>query len=119
MQVITPIAALKTLSIVPRYTDNVPDLCVFRDDQTNTDQVFTIDSFTEAEYYWDVVIDVDVALIENHWYDMFLYYGNTIIYYDKVFVTSQNLDTFSVNNYPNNTSKYIPNVSTNEYITYE
>ena len=119
MQVITPIAEQKTLNLIPRFTDVTPDLCEFRDDQTNTVQVFDIISFTEGEYYWDLVIDVDVALIENHWYDMTLYYVDTLIHYDKVFVTSQNLGTFSVNNYPNNTSKYIPNVSTNEYITYE
>jgi hypothetical protein len=119
MHVITPTSAQKTLNIVPRYTDNTPDLCVFRDDTTNTDQVFTIDGFTELEYFYELLIDVNVDLIENHWYDMFLYYGNTMVYYDKVFVTSQNLDTFSVNNYPNNLSQYVPNVTTNEYITYE
>lgn len=119
MQVITPIAEEKTLNIIPRFTDVTPDLCVFRDDQTNTDQVFAIVSYTEGEYYWNLEIDVDVALIENHWYNLFLYYGNTLIHYDKVFVTSQNIDTFSVNNYPNNLSQYVPNVSTNEYITYE
>lgn len=117
MQVITPIAAQKTLSIVPRY--GTADSCVFRDDITNTEQTFTIMSFTELEYYWELVIDVDVALIENHFYDLKLYDGTTLVFYDKVFVTSQNIQTFSVNNYPNNTSQYVPNVTTNEYITYE
>ena len=117
MQVITPIAAQKTLSIVPRYEN--ADACIFRDDQTNTEQTFEIVSFTELEYYFELVIDVDVDLIENHWYDMFLFDGSVMTFYDKVFVTSQNLDTFSVNNYPNNTSQYIPNVTQNTYITYE
>jgi hypothetical protein len=117
MIVITPTAEYKTLQIVPRYS--TADSCVFRDDSTNTEQTFTIMSFTELEYTFQLILDIDVALIENHFYDLKLYDGTTLVFYDKVFVTSQNIQTFSVNNYPNNTSQYVPNVTTNEYITYE
>lgn len=117
MLVLTPIIENKTLTIVPR--ESIADTFFLRDDTTNTTQFFPIVSFTEMEYYFELIVDIDTALIEDHWYDLELLNGSNVVFKDKVFVTSQNVDTFSVNNYPNNTSKYIPNVSQNQYITYE
>ena len=90
-----------------------------RDDSTNTEQTFTIDNVIIGEWYFTIQFDLDAELLENRYYNLTIFAGDdTISYKDRIFVTSQPIQDFSVNNKPNGQSNYKSNNSANEFITY-
>jgi len=110
MIVLTPSLTAQTFSFIPRNTTyNVMQIT---DDQTNVTQTVAILSSTTGDYV--NTITALFTLVDGHFYNLVLKNGSNIIFKDRVFCTSQNLVTFSVNN-----GVYVSNVTTNDFIVYE
>ena len=117
MIILTPDSGLKSVNVMPKSIDIVSFFIT--DDSTNVTQQFDIDGFIDHDYYQELIIDFDVDLVENRYYDLVLKDSDDeVIFKDRIFVTSQNIVTFSVNNNPDNTPKYKVNPSSNSYLTY-
>jgi hypothetical protein len=117
MIILTPDSGLKAVNVMPRSLDFVSFFIT--DDSTNVTQQFDIVNISDYDWYVQLEIDFDVDLVENRYYDLVLKNdGDQIVFKDRIFVTSQDIETFSVNNNPDNTSKYKSNTSSNEYLTY-
>lgn len=117
MIILTPDSGLKAVNVMPRSLDFVSFFIT--DDSTNVTQQFDINGYIDYDWYVQLEIDFDVDLVENRYYDLVLKNdGDQVVFKDRIFVTSQDIDTFSVNNNPDNTSKYKSNTSSNEYLTY-
>jgi hypothetical protein len=110
MIVLTPSVTAQTFSFIPR--DTTYNVMQITDDQTNVTQTITITSSTTGDYV--NTITATFALVDGHFYNLVLKNGSTIIYKDRIFCTSQNIATFSVNN-----GEYVSNVTTNDFIVYE
>jgi hypothetical protein len=110
-------AGIKTISIVTELNYNI-NKCYLRDDSANIEVLFDIDDIQEAEWFVNVLIDVTEDLLDKRVYDLRLQEDDVIVYKDRVFVTDQSPEEFSVNVAPNDTPLYKPHSSTNEYITY-
>jgi hypothetical protein len=110
MIVLTPSVTPQTFSFIPR--DTTYNVMQITDDQTNVTQTITITSSTTGDYV--NTITATFALIDGHFYNLVLKNGSTILYKDRIFCTSQNIATFSVNN-----GEYVSNVTTNDFIVYE
>ena len=110
MIVLTPSLTAQTFSFIPRNTTyNVMQIT---DEQTNVTQTVTILSSNTGDYV--NTITALFTLVDGHFYNLVLKNGSNIIFKDRVFCTSQNLVTFSVNN-----GVYVSNVTTNDFIVYE
>jgi hypothetical protein len=110
MIVLTTSLLPQTFALIPRNGDfNTVEIT---DDQTNETTVVSEWTFTEGEYYSTLL--VEVALIENHFYNLVLKDGTNIVYRDRIFCTDQPIVTFSVNN-----GQYTSNATTNTFIVYE
>lgn len=110
MIVLTPSLTAQTFSFIPRNTTyNVMQIT---DDQTNVTQTVAILSSNTGDYV--NTITALFTLVDGHFYNLVLKNGSNIIFKDRVFCTSQNLVTFSVNN-----GVYVSNVTTNDFIVYE
>lgn len=117
MIILTPEIGLKTLNLIPRE-DNMAYLTL-RDDSNNTTETFTIENVIIAEWYFIVQFELETPLLENRYYNLTIFAGDdTISYKDRIFVTSQPTQDFSVNNQPNGQSRYKSNNSANDFITY-
>jgi hypothetical protein len=110
MIVLTPSVTAQTFSFIPR--DTTYNVMQITDDQTNVTQTITITSSTTGDYV--NTITATFALVDGHFYNLVLKNGSTILYKDRIFCTSQNIATFSVNN-----GEYVSNVTTNDFIVYE
>lgn len=89
------------------------------DESTNVTTQVTIDNNATNDYYETITATFHTgvpafSLVENRFYKILIKNGTDIVYYDRVFVTNQNVSTFSVNN-----NVYNSNSSTNEFIIYE
>ena len=117
MIITTPDSGLKYFDIMPRNLDF--EVCILTDDSTNIPQNIDIDGYTDNDWYITLILDFFEDLVENRYYDMVLLDANDkVVFRDRIFVTSQDIDTFSVNSNPDNTKKYKSNSSANEYLTY-
>lgn len=117
MKIITPEAGTKTIKFIPR--SSVFSLtCVFHSEAENKDYSFSITSYYEDEYYSIIDIDVYEDLLENNFYMLHLFLDGEIIHSEKLFVTSQNPATFSVNKTPDGQPIYKSNETNNEFIIY-
>lgn len=85
----------------------------FLDEQTNTNAEAVLGTFSTVSFYNEV--NLTIPLIEGRFYMAIFYDGTTEIFRDKVFSTSQPIETFSVND---GVYKYGPSTP-NEYILYE
>lgn len=99
---------------IPRY-DLTPTMEIV-DEQQNTSQLCTVISDVEGEYYNTITFSLSTEVLkEDSVYLIKLYNGTEVIQTDKVFCTSQSIDTFSVN-----TGVYTNAPSTaNQYILYD
>ena len=110
MIVLTPSTSAQTFSFIPRNTTyNVMQIT---DDQTNVTQTIAIITSTANDYF--NTITALFTLVDGHFYNLVLKNGSNILYKDRIFCTSQNIVTFSVNN-----GQYVSNVTTNDFIVYE
>jgi hypothetical protein len=111
------LAGVKTFDLVLKDSDVT--YLELRDDSNNTTETYDVTDVFEDEYYYSVEIDILDDLTEGKFYDFKLYSSmDELIYYDRVFATDQQTNNYSINKDSNGDSKYIPHVSTNEYITY-
>lgn len=111
------LAGIKKFRLVLKDADVV--YLELRDDSNNTTNTYDIIDVVEYEYYYNVDIDITDDLTEGKFYDFKLYSSmDELIYYDRVFATDQQTNSYSINKDSNGNSKYTPHVSTNEYITY-
>lgn len=88
------------------------DTIQITDDQTNVPISITEFTVTEGDYY--TMLETTFNLIENHYYNLVLKDGNTIVYKDRIFCTNQPIVTFSVNN-----GQYVSSTTSNTFIVYE
>jgi hypothetical protein len=117
MIIITPEVETKILNLIPRQEDMA--YITLRDDSNNTTETFSIDSVIVGEWYYTVQFTLEEPLLENRYYNLTIFAGDdTISYIDRIFVTSQPVQEFSVNNQPNGQSRYISNNSNNDFLTY-
>lgn len=117
MIILTPEVGTKTLNLIPREEEMV--YLTLRDDSNNTTETFSIDNVVVGEWYYIVQFITENLLLENRYYDLTLFAGDdSISFKDRIFVTSQPTQEFSVNNAPNGQSNYISNNSANEFLTY-
>ena len=110
MIVLTTTLDPQTFALIPRNGNF--DTVEITDDQTNETTVVETWDFTEGDYY--STLEVEVGLVENHFYNLVLKDGTTIVYRDRIFCTDQAIVTFSVNN-----GQYVSNATTNTFIVYE
>lgn len=111
------LAGIKTFDLVLKDSDVA--YLELRDDSNNTIESYDVTDVFEDEYYYSVEIDILDNLTEGKFYDFKLYSSmDELIYYDRVYATDQQTNSYSINKDSNGDSKYTPHVSTNEYITY-
>lgn len=110
MIVLTTSTNPQTFALIPR--SSVFDSVEITDDQTNETTVVSEWDYTAGDYY--STLEVEVALVENHFYNLVLKDGTNIVYRDRIFCTDQQIVTFSVNN-----GQYVSNATTNTFIVYE
>lgn len=110
MIILTTDTTPQTFVFIPRNSSF--DTVLITDDQTNVTTEITPYTFTEGDYY--DTLEAEFNLVENHFYNLVVKDGQTIIYKDRIFCTNQTLVTFSVNN-----GQYVSNSTTNEFIVYE
>lgn len=110
MIILTTDTTPQTFVFIPRVL--VFDTVEITDDQTNQTVAITPYTFTEGDYY--NTLEAEFSLVENHFYNLVIKDGSTIVYRDRIFCTDQSVVTFSVNN-----GQYVSNSTTNEFIVYE
>ena len=110
MIILTTDTTPQTFVFIPRVL--VFDTVEITDDQTNQTVLIEGWDFTEGDYY--SVLEAEFSLVENHFYNLVIKDGSTIVYRDRIFCTDQSVVTFSVNN-----GQYVSNSTTNEFIVYE
>lgn len=110
MIILTNDTQAQSFVCIPR--SNVFDSIEITDDQTNETVVIEEFDFTEGDYY--STIDAAFELVENHFYDLVLKDGTTIVYKDRIFCTNQPIVQFSVNN-----GQYVSSTTSNTFIVYE
>ena len=89
------------------------------DESTNVTTQITIASTATNDYYETITATFHTTspafdLVQDRFYKLLVKNGTDIVYYDRVFVTNQNISTFSINN-----NAYNEQTSTNEFIIYE
>lgn len=85
----------------------------FIDEQTNTSEDAILGALSTESFY--KTIEVTINLVNGRFYMAVFFDGTTEIFRDKVFVTDQPIQTFSVNQ---GVYEYAPSTP-NEYIIYE
>lgn len=100
----------QTFVFIPRSKDF--DYVAITDDQTNVTTEIDTYTHTVGDYY--DTLEAEFNLVENHFYDLVVVNGATVVYKDRIFCTNQNVNTFTVNN-----GQYVSNSTTNEFIVYE
>jgi len=110
MIVLTTSTNPQTFALIPRSGNF--DSVEITDDQTNETIIVQVWDYTAGDYY--STLEVEVALVENHFYNLVLKDGTNIVYRDRIFCTDQPIVTFSVNN-----GQYVSNATTNTFIVYE
>lgn len=102
-------ASPQTFKVIPRsYTATSVS---FRHEETNTVLTYNITPTTTDHY---LNITCTPVLKQDHFYELTVYNGATIIYKDKVFCTNQTVSSYSVNN-----GEYVTNTTNNDYVIYE
>jgi len=117
MIILTTSTSEQTIRVIPRsYPDEIS--LVLRDEITNEVTTKTIESlewdnnndfWNLANYDWNetggivydngyLVITTELALVENHFYELTIKDGANTIYKDKIFCTDQTISDYSVNN---------------------
>lgn len=114
MTVLNPNIEIHELIIIPRnYLSSQTLTVALRDEQTNDSFTYTPES-TIFNFYDLVSVSIILpCLYENGFFEMTIRNNlDQIIYKDRVFCTSQNLNTYSINNGAYNTL----NTNNNDYI---
>tara|TARA_R100001443_G_scaffold116667_2_gene137940 strand:- start:5317 stop:5670 length:354 start_codon:yes stop_codon:yes gene_type:complete len=107
----------QSFKFIPR--SKTYDGLFIKDESTNVETQIVIGSSATNDYYDTITATFHTTspaftLVENRFYKLLIKNGTDIVYYDRIFVTNQNVTTFSVNN-----NVYNEQTSTNEFIIYE
>jgi hypothetical protein len=97
----------QSIRFIPRTSTY--DGLFITDDQTNTEVQVTIASSVQGDYF--DTINATFTILQNHFYNLEIRNGNTVVYKDKIFCTNQAVDSYSVNE-----GKYTSIPSNNEFI---
>ena len=107
MVILQQSASEQSIRFIPRTSTY--DGLFITDDQTNTEVQVTIASSIQGDYF--DTINATFSILENHFYNLEIRNGNTVVYKDKIFCTNQAVDSYSVNE-----GKYTSIPSNNEFI---
>ena len=107
MVILQQSASEQSIRFIPRTATY--DGLFITDDQTNTEVQVTIASSIQGDYF--DTINATFSILENHFYNLEIRNGNTVVYKDKIFCTNQAVDSYSVNE-----GKYTSIPSNNEFI---
>ena len=107
MVILQQSASEQSIRFIPRTSTY--DGLFITDDQTNTEVQVTIASSVQGDYF--DTINATFSILENHFYNLEIRNGNTVVYKDKIFCTHQAVDSYSVNE-----GKYPSIPSNNEFI---
>lgn len=110
MQIINKTAGTKSIHISPR-SDSYTSITIYNE---LTNSIVDIDniSITSQAYYKTLTFDIIQDLDDNMFYYLTMFNGTSIIYRDKIFVTSQQPEVYTVNK-----DAYTSHTSNNEFIT--
>jgi hypothetical protein len=106
MIILKPIGTAQTLKFIPREYSATK--VVLRDEITGTETEIT-GTFTQDDYY--LTSDLVFSLSEGRFYNLTVYNSSDIVYKDKIFCTSKEVLTYSIND-----GRYVSNTSNKEYI---
>ena len=107
MVILQQSATEQSIRFIPRTSTY--DGLFITDDQTNTEVQVTIASSVQGDYF--DTINATFTILQNHFYNLEIRNGNTVVYKDKIFCTNQAVDSYSVNE-----GKYTSIPSNNEFI---
>ena len=107
MVILQQSASEQSIRFIPRTSTY--DGLFITDDQTNTEVEITIASSVQGDYF--DTINATFSILENHFYNLEIRNGNTVVYKDKIFCTNQAVNSYSVNE-----GKYTSIPSNNEFI---
>ena len=107
----------QSFKFIPR--SKTYDGLFIKDESTNVETQITINSTATNDYYDTITatfhtVSPAFTLVEDRFYRLLIKNGTDIVYRDKIFVTNQNISTFSINN-----NVYNQHSSTNDFIIYE
>jgi hypothetical protein len=110
MQIIDKTLGTKSISISPR-SDNYTSITIYNE---LTNSIVDLDniSITNNAYYKTLSFDIAEDLQDQHFYYLTMYNGSNVIYRDKIFVTSQQPEVYTINK-----DVYTSHTSNNEFIT--
>jgi hypothetical protein len=107
----------QSFKFIPR--SKTYDGLFIKDESTNIETQITISATASNDYYDTITATFHTTspaftLVEDRFYRLLIKNGTDIVYRDKIFVTNQNISTFSINN-----NVYNQHSSTNDFIIYE
>lgn len=110
MQIINKTAGAKSISISPR-SDSYTSITIYNE-LTNKLVPVSAVSLTTNAYYKTLNFTIASNLKDESFYYLTMYNGSSIVYRDKIFVTSQQPEVYTVNK-----DVYTSHTSNNEFIT--
>ena len=110
MQIINKTLGIKSISITPR-SDSYTSITIYNE-LTNKLVPVTAVSVTTSAYYKTLNFTIAANLKDESFYYLTMYNGKNIVYRDKIFVTSQQPEVYTVNK-----DAYTSHTSNNEFIT--
>ncbi len=129
MKIMTTSATGQTLKVIPRLFNSVNNIVV-RDNSTNKSYTYTnINTSFSVNNYMSIInqgsgyvdSDSNTILKEGRFYDLTVYGANTtLLYKDKIFVTTQTINQANNDYYDINNSEYTTDsqaaMNDNDYI---
>jgi len=129
MKIMTTSATGQTLKVIPRLFNSVNNIVV-RDNSTNKSYTYTnINTSFSANNYMSIInqgsgyvdSDSNTILKEGRFYDLTVYGANTtLLYKDKIFVTTQTINQANNDYYDINNGEYTTDsqaaMNDNDYI---
>ena len=110
MQILSKTLGTKSIAISPR-SDAYTSITIYNE-LTNKLVPVTAVSVVSNYYYKTLNFTIATDLKDEHFYYLTMYNGSSIIYRDKIFVTSQQPEAYTVNK-----DAYTSHTSNNEFIT--
>jgi hypothetical protein len=110
MQIINKTLGSKSISITPR-SDSYTSITIYNE-LTNKIVPVTAVAVTTNSYYSTLNFTIAANLKDESFYYLTMYNGSSIVYRDKIFVTSQQPEVYTVNK-----DVYTSHTSNNEFIT--
>jgi hypothetical protein len=110
MQILSKTSGTKSIAISPR-SDAYTSVSIYNE-LTNKIVPITAVSVTTNSYYKTLSFTIANDLQDEHFYYLTMYNGTSIVYRDKIFVTSQQPEVYTVNK-----DVYTSHTSNNEFIT--